>query len=524
MYGLLLLLLCGLCHCLSGCADNVELPSAEQRMDFELAGPAGPAVDMDRIVQASVATGPYRVISGDSLRLELPAVLYPGTTAAGGATQGTIVHNCRIDDEGAITLLDGQRLLVVGKTLAEIEAAVADVYYPGLISTRPSVYAQILEYTTYQVKVLGAVAQPGVHRLRHDQMFLVALLMQAGGVADSGAALIRIARPAQAPRILEPDSSRGSLHIRRHDGSSLSDAKLAETAAAGGTVPRPRARFRRERPLNTTGSLVVKNDGHIVFTKWLDVRSVAQREAFVQAASTSLGQAATAMLRTRLSDLGRILHEGVLAPAVEGGTAYGGWEVTPAGEWLTVLDPSSPDHVESGPRAEAPAMHRRVSASAQVDTEPPAGETVVLPVRGLNIPLRDVGLNEGDTVVVERPPTVYVSILGLVGTPGTYPYPPDVRYNLAQTLGLAGGLDVIAEPRYVSVYRLDASGEVVSANFRFIQKGKRLELTEALALEIKPGDVIDVMHTPRTRKNVFLDRFFRINLGLYLRPEELWER
>jgi protein involved in polysaccharide export with SLBB domain len=492
-------------------------------MEFELAGPSGPAVDMDRIVQASVVTGPYRVISGDSLRLELPAVLYPGATAGGGVAQGTIVHNCRIDDEGAITLLDGQRLLVAGRTLAEIEATVADVYYPDLISTRPSVYAQILEYTTYQVKVLGAVAQPGVHRLRHDQMFLVALLMQAGGITDSGAAVIRIARPAQAERILEPDSSRRSFQIHGHDGSSLTAAGLPEADAASGAVPPPRVRFRRELPLNTTGSLAVEYDGQIVFTKWLDVRSVAQRDAFVQATSASLGEAAAAMLRARLVDLGRILHEGGLPSAAEETIPYRGWEVTPAGDWETVLDTPSFDHVESDHLEEAPAMRQSVSSSGKIGTEPPARETVVLPVRGLNIPLRDVGLNEGDTVVVERPPTMYVSVLGLVGTPGTYPYPSDVRYNLAQTLGLAGGLDMVAEPRFVSVYRLDASGEVVSANFRFIQKGKRLELTEALALEIKPGDVIDVMHTPRTRKNVFLDRFFRINLGLYLRPEELWE-
>jgi protein involved in polysaccharide export with SLBB domain len=148
---------------------------------------------------------------------------------------------------------------------------------------------------------------------------------------------------------------------------------------------------------------------------------------------------------------------------------------------------------------------------------------LVLPVRGLNIPFEDVHLNDGDSVIVERLETQYVSVLGLVSAPGRFPYPAEARYTLAETLALAGGLDLVADPRYVTIYRPKTDGTVASATFQLVNPKKQEELTDRLALILKPGDVVSVEHTPRTRTNVFLDRILRISLGLYINPEELWE-
>jgi len=42
-------------------------------------------------------------------------------------------------------------------------------------------------------------------------------------------------------------------------------------------------------------------------------------------------------------------------------------------------------------------------------------------------------------------------------------------------------------------------------------------------MPIKPGDVVSVEHTPRTRTNVFFDRYFRMTFGLFVDPTDLWE-
>jgi protein involved in polysaccharide export with SLBB domain len=133
-------------------------------------------------------------------------------------------------------------------------------------------------------------------------------------------------------------------------------------------------------------------------------------------------------------------------------------------------------------------------------------------------------LEDGDSVVVEPPATQFLSVVGLVRTPGNFPYPSDTRYDLIQAVAMAGGLDLTADPRYVSVYRLNANGTVVSVRLQLVNPRSERQLTEVLALPLKPGDVVSVENTPRTRTNVFLDRIFRISLGLYFNPDDFWDK
>ena len=101
------------------------------------------------------------------------------------------------------------------------------------------------------------------------------------------------------------------------------------------------------------------------------------------------------------------------------------------------------------------------------------------------------------------------AVIGLVNKSGIFPYPPDVRYNLMEALAFAGGLDMVADPRYLKIYRQSATGEVVSATFGVGTKS----LADAYGLVIKPGDLIYVDHTLRTRANKFLSDVFRITVG-----------
>ena len=366
---------------LFGCSDNVLLPSAEQLAEFQNAGPVPPTVDLDRLVRARIGVGPYRVVPGDVLELTMPAILQVVTADAPQTTEKFTPYVCRVSESCAITLPVVGEIEAAGKTLAEIESAVIDAYYPQYAVIRPSVFARITEYRTARVSITGAVEEPGIYELRTDQMSLVSLIMTAGGIVDDGAAVIRVTHNDQ---------------------------------------PEPAA--------------------------WQEEDSI----------------------RASLKHL------------------------------LNVFDPDG-----IAETADVTVSEGRVS-----ETEP-----IVLPVKGLNIPFADVALRDGDSVEVERLELPLVTVVGLVNKPGNFPYPPNVQYNLMQALGFAGGLNQAAEPRYATVYRLKADGEIVSAAFNF---WKGSGLTDGSNVLIKPGDIVAVEHTSRTRTKLFLERMFRINMGLYV--------
>jgi hypothetical protein len=146
----------------------------------------------------------------------------------------------------------------------------------------------------------------------------------------------------------------------------------------------------------------------------------------------------------------------------------------------------------------------------------PAREAVVLPVRGLTIPFADVTLREGDTVVVERLKVQMFTVIGLVNRPNTYPYPSDVQYNLAQVIGLAGGLDRVADPRYAVVYRLKADGNIAQMCFDISKTVHRKDLPSTLEVTIQPGDIVAVEQTLQTRTKEFLSKIFNFSVGAYV--------
>ncbi len=180
-----------------GCGDQVRLPSPEGLSEFENAGPVRPSVDIDRLVRAKIGGGAYRVVPGDVLELAMPTILQVITAERPEAPEQVTPYVCRVSERGSITLPVVGEIEAAAKSLAEVESAIIDVYYPKYAVTRPSVFARVLEYRTAKVSVNGAVEKPGVYELRSDQMSLVALLMEAGGIVDEGAALIHIIHPEE---------------------------------------------------------------------------------------------------------------------------------------------------------------------------------------------------------------------------------------------------------------------------------------------------------------------------------------
>ncbi len=350
---------------IAGCADQVRAPTQDQLAAFQRAASIEPAVDMDRIRKARLHTGPYRVVPGDVLEFTMPALLRAVTAAQAQAAQSQsgldAPYVCRVSNAGTITLPAAAELHnVAGLSLADIEQKVADAY-EGQVVLRPSIFVRVLEYCTSKVYIAGAVETPGVYRLRADQMTLVSLLTESGGISEGGAAVVRVVRSEN------------------------------------------------------------------------------------QTPSENAGQ----------QDV-----EGAQEPAI------------------------------------------------------------LLPVVGMNIPFRDVGLEEGDTVVVEQIQMPLFTVIGLVNKPGNYEYPPMVKYNLMQAIAFAGGLDLVSEPRYATVYRLSPEGSIVRIPFRLVEEN---ELTEAINTPIRPGDVVAIEHTPRTRMNTMLRNMVHFNTGFYVYGRDVWD-
>lgn len=341
--------------CLLGCSDQVRMPTAEELAAFEKAGSIAPTVDMDRIQKAKLKTGPYRVVPGDVLEFTMPSLLQAVTAAEVKAAQAQrheeYPYLCRVSDSGTITLPAIGEMEVLGQSLAQIEAKVVDAYQEHVI-LRPSVFVRVSEYKTCKIYIAGAVEEPGVYELQADQMTISYLLTQAGGIAEAGAAVLRI--------------------VRSDDGST-----------------------------------------------------------------------------------------------------------------------------------------------GQSEARPP----IVVPVAKGNIPYQDYALEEGDTVVVEPSQMPLFSVLGLVQKPGNFDYEPGAQYNLTQAIAYAGGLDPIADPRYVTIYRLAQDGSVIRVPFQLIKKG---EFTDALGTPIRPGDVVAIEHTPRTRTTSTIKSMVRFNTGLYIYGRDIW--
>ena len=101
------------------------------------------------------------------------------------------------------------------------------------------------------------------------------------------------------------------------------------------------------------------------------------------------------------------------------------------------------------------------------------------------------------------------AVMGLVKDSGVFPYPADVQYTVMEALAFAGGLDMVADPRYLKIYRKDAGGDLISATFS-VDKNS---MTDTYATIIKPGDLVYVDHTLRTRINKFVTDVFHITVG-----------
>ncbi len=538
--------------CLVGCAEQVHLPSAEELAEFNNAGPACPVVDVDvdRLVGARMHGGPYRVIPDDVLELTMPAILQVVTADSQEVPEGIATHVCRVSENGTITLPIIGEIQAAGKTLAEIESGVIEAYHPRYARTRPTVVARVTEYRTTKVAITGAVAEPGVYELRNDEMSLVSLLVKAGGIADERAALIHIVSADVAVRDAEDEEEPSGATVEE-TVEQLTELHVAETPEQ---LARPSSSnriglqlfFKQVEPLSTIGWLTIKHGQTILITERLDVTSKIQRQALLEKLAQMEPWISTVVAQQRLCALAEVIRPGSGKLNSDNENATKNMnphrELIVSGSNLNSAPDKAPDkdtkkqditsrvglntvnskrnstwYKEPNRRLYEDRIRDWEERIKTQKTNRPAQarntRTLVLPVKGMNIPFADVPLSEGDSVVVERLEPPLFSVIGLVNAPGNFPYPSGVQYNLMQAIAFAGGLNMAAEPRYATVYRLKPDGTVVNVTYR-VADGP--EAMSALNVLMKPGDVVAIEHTPRTRRKVFLDNLFNFNVGAYV--------
>jgi len=539
-------------------------------VEFKNAGPAHLTVDMGRLARAKIGLGAYRVVPDDVLELTMPTVLGVVTAESSNIIrerEQITLYVCRVSERGTITLPIVGEIKAAQKSLAEIESAIIKAYYPKYAVTRPSVYVRIVEYKTAKVSITGAVKEPGLYELRSDKMSLVALLMKAGGIIDEGAALIRITHPDETqPDNIEAPGERLEKTLEQIIERKPKEAILAMSSAhyPASNETEVQLTFKQLTLSSTTGQLtIIKQDGTPLLTEYLDITSEIEMQALLKRLARKDSRVSAIKVKQRLYALAELLKPGSgiyhseskttdenMKPNAElnmAGILFAGGfadENINSNTKLSVGDLKQNSHPEETLYGQLVETYQELLETIDLEKKPEIGkmdlaipvgraesyssatgklqgpEPVVLPVKGFNIPFADVALQDGDSVVVERLGQPLVTVIGLVNRPGNFPYPPDVQYNLMQALGLAGGLELVAEPRYATVYRLKPDGGIVSAIFKIVDDSK---LTEALSTLIKPGDIVAVEHTPRTRAKMFLDRVFRINMGTYIGLDDVWD-
>jgi len=525
---LLGVILAALCVLACGCQE-ARLSTSQEVAAFEMAGPITPKIDLEQLLSAKTNFGIYAVGMGDVIEVQMPTII----TAVSPKTYKDQMKQvepylCRVSDNGTITVPILGEINVDGKSLAQIEAELVSGYYPKYVIDRPSVVCSVKEYHLKNVTVVGAVMQPGVYQLKSNEMSLVAALMKAGGIVESGASVITIKNP-QRNYVNHQNSHESVKQFAELNEQyiELSDGSAQNTAADFSALTFDLV-FQPESANSTVGNLNIQRGNEIIYGKKVNIKNPAERAEYVQELQGVIGYEQAQIIEKAIEQLAA-----QLAPAIaaSGEKQFDKEDI----ELLEAADESGnmrkntgcqgcdKKYIEPQPAVETEFIPieeiNETKIAAPVNDEPAyiaaaEVEPIILPVKGLNIPFADVSLVDGDLIEVKRLNPQVFTVIGLAKTPGAFPYPPEVEYNLMQALGFAGGVDLAVDPRFVTVYRQDAREEVVSATFRIDNKF----MAKAYDVKIKPGDVISVDVTPRTRRNMILNQMLRINFGMFINP------
>lgn len=437
---------------LFGCSDNVTLPTESELAEFQVAGPIMPEIDLDLLMASQGRTREYTVSCGDLLEVLLPFWLVQLSSEVTPVNSLSTSHFTRVDDDGNMSLPIVENILAIDNTLAELEKEIVKAYYPGYTTKKPTIVVRVNRYKTAQVTVTGAVTSPGIYELPMHKMTLISSIMHAGGIVEGGAAVIHINQPGDQSDWIFQEKIQNELKNADRVEEILSESRIHLS-------------FQQTEP-SGVGIVNVKDGDKLLYAEQLDVTDRDQRSVVIKNITSAHGDIPTDYITGRMCELADVIKPGS------------------GGKFVTVSNELN-------------------------ETSQPSKKPLLLPVKGMNIPFSDIALADGASIVIEPLNPQVLTVMGLVKSPGVYPYPNNVKYNLLQAISFAGGVDDIANPRYVRVYRQKADGSIIDATFAM----KDSIPTSAAALTIKPGDVVAVEQTLRTKFNLMFAEIFEIRLG-----------
>jgi len=120
-------------------------PDNEQLRAFMAAGPVTPELDREAMMRAIPPVGPYRVGTGDVLEIRGPHALFQRAAEPAGSPANDLLL-ARVDADGNIQVPLAGALQVRGRTLLELEAALAAAVHPQFLVAKPAIVARVTEY------------------------------------------------------------------------------------------------------------------------------------------------------------------------------------------------------------------------------------------------------------------------------------------------------------------------------------------------------------------------------------------
>ncbi|MCD4727205.1 MAG: polysaccharide biosynthesis/export family protein [Pirellulales bacterium] len=172
-------------------------------------------------------------------------------------------------------------------------------------------------------------------------------------------------------------------------------------------------------------------------------------------------------------------------------------------------------HTDSRSIARAMSQPHNPLAGADGAASPVAYEQAAVPaVTKVDLAAATVGamkvpdLGDGDVVHVSKRTLPPVHVIGLVRTPGEFPYPPDQELRVLDALALAGGCSNPVAEKVLVIRHPPNSAEPVRIEIS-IQAAKNGRDNLALA----PGDTVSVEQTAITATADVIRTFIRFSVG-----------
>ena len=170
-----------------GCQSVANFKAADLPADLRaLAETETNTIDLSQIASRSINENV--IYPGDVLEVSINSGIEDSVTPA---------IPIRVDDGGVINIPLVGDIVVAGLGLTDAERAIHQASVQRDIYKNPHVSVLMRERRTIQVRVLGAVATPGVYRLPAAGCDLLAAIVAAGGLSADAGTIVEVRHPTQ---------------------------------------------------------------------------------------------------------------------------------------------------------------------------------------------------------------------------------------------------------------------------------------------------------------------------------------